>query len=275
MPLIADTGGRLPAPVPSGAPLPGDINMIMEGAMVRGAAGAQSPVAARPLSIRIGSDARVKVDAGMMGAEGLGQKPGVLKSSGMRQFSSIDEAVNSFYLMDDDYRKKVMERMYFYGLTENPNNEAAAADSWRGVVQMAWNYTQAGKDVDVMQLIPRLGAGRAARGPVTTTSRTFNTMDPENARITVIQALTQALGRDPHEAEVRNLVRGLQAGFADNPAITEMTQDRQGNTTTRNISQGFDPGAYIANQIQADPEAGAHQAAATLFPALMNALKSP
>jgi hypothetical protein len=85
------------------------------------------------------------------------------------------------------------------------------------------------------------------------------------------------MGRAPEDAEVRALVDALGQRERANPTIQTTTPtkfDDQGNPidSTTTTTGGFDSSAYIQNQISADPEATAHQAAGDLYPALLAAL---
>lgn len=61
--------------------------------------------------------------------------------------------------MDDDYREALQQRMWYLGLLDGADNAAGAVDVWSKVVQMAWNFTQAGKPVD-----PEATGGRGIGG---------------------------------------------------------------------------------------------------------------
>ena len=275
MAITAGSGGRIqtqPRPAPSGNSMPPDLAALLTAQMVQGG-GAAGERPANPLTIRVGKDGTAPLHVDPQG--GI---HGTRKVSGIKQFSTIDDAVNSFFMMDDGYRDNLMEKLYYYGLTDGPNNEAQAADAWGKVVSMAWQYAQAGKQVDPIDLLPRLTnlkAGQLGGGPRTTTQRQFNTLDPEQAKIFIRQSFQQAMGRDPHDAEIRNLIRGLQQGYSSNPTVMQTTTDGEGNTTQRVVDPGFDEQAYVANRLSSDPEAAAYQAASELFPALQQALQSP
>lgn len=267
MAQTADDSGRIT--VPSGSSLPPDLLSQIAG---QWAAGAGTPGGGTTLTIALGSGPRSRE----VRTEGKGWM--TVMNPNARSFSSIEEAINSFFMMDDAYRANVMEKLYYYGLTDGPNNEAQAASAWSDAVKMAWNYKLAGKDVDPIDLLPRmtnLRAGQLGNAPRTVTQRSFNTLDPETAKAFIRQSFQAAMGRDPHDAEIRNLIRGLQAGFKSNPTVTQQTTDAQGNTTQRVLDPGFDQQAFIQNQMTNDPEAAAYQAAAELYPALQQALQSP
>lgn len=271
MAVTMNNSGRIQMqPSPSG-----DLGAVIDQALigVLGGGGPGPGLTGKPIYIKVGDDREVPLHI-----DPEGGIHGTRTVRGTRQFSTIDEAVNSFYMMSDEYRQHVMERLYYYGLTDGPNNEAQAAAAWGKAVEMAWNYGQAGKEVDPMDMLPRmtsLKAGQLGNEPRTTTQRSFNMLDPAEAQAFIRQSFQAAMGRDPHDAEIRNLMRGLEAGFQENPAVTQQTVDGDGNSTQRVLDPGFDQQAFIANQLDADPEARAYQAAAELFPALQQALGSP
>ena len=255
-----------------GAPSVDPIVAQLIAARLSGGGAAAGSASGVPLRIRINNgpgDRQVRL-------EGKGWR--TVPGTSTQEFSDIDSAINSFFLMDDKYRQDVMEKLYYYGLTDGPNDEMKAAGAWADAVKMAWQYRQAGKEVDPIDMLPRmtnLKAGQLGNQPRTVTARSFATLDPEQAKVWIRQAFQASMGRDPHDAEIRQFIGKLQSGFKNNPTVTQQTVDAEGNQTTRQLDPGFDPQAYIANRMEADPEGAAYQAASTLYPALIEALNSP
>jgi hypothetical protein len=99
--------------------------------------------------------------------------------------------------------------------------------------------------------------------------------DAHAAAKTVTQAL---LGRDPDKNEMDRLA-SIMTGYAQkNPTITKTTQrnDGSGNITSSSTSSGGYTASGVQDLLQenvkADPEYGAYQAATTYYGALMSAL---
>lgn len=278
MALTADNGGRITTQprTPSGSSMPPELARLIAQATSGGGSGGGA--SGRPLRINLRSGPATRE----VRTEGIGWRS--VDTGNARQFSTLEEAVNSFYLMDDDYRESLVKKMWYYGLVDGPNNITQALGAWGKAVELAWNFRQAGKDVNPVDMFARmtnlragqLGAGGGGGGaPRTTRQRQFNTLDPEEAKVFIRQAYQEAMGRDPHDAEVRQLISSLQKGFRSNPSIQETTVDGMGNTTQRVIDPGFDPQSFVANTMDNDPESAAYQAASIYYPALQAALASP
>lgn len=268
MALTAGSDGRVTAqPQPSGS-LP---SWLAE-AMAQGIAGDTAAVA-KPLWIRVGADRQVPLHV-----DSQGGIHGTRLASGSQMFSTIEEAIGSWYLMDDKRRSTLMEDMYSLGLIDGTNREDQAVGVWGDAVKQSWNYAQAGKDVSPEEMFKRftnLKAGeQGPNGVRTQTNISYRYMDPQGANALVRSAFRQAVGRDATDAELRSMAGAIIDGYRTTPDKTVSTTDRSGNTTST-TTPGFDGQAYIANQLNADPEARAHQAAAELYPALIQAIQSP
>lgn len=229
------------------------------------------------IDIRLGKSRSVRAPAGTAKLEGLDYRRAIT-SSGTQRFSSIDDAINSFYLMDESYRQKVQDKMYSLGLIDGPNRLDQATSVWAKAVQQAWNFSLAGSRVDPVDVLPRftnLAAGQLANQPRTQVNRSYQYLAPESARLLVQNAFAQAVGRDPTPSELRQLAEAIVGKSKSDPTVTTVTTDPTTGNTKTTSDPGFDPQSYIANRLNSDPEAKAHQAALELYPALMQALQSP
>ena len=271
MAIFADDAGRIPAP--SGTSMPPDLAALIASSMAgtQSGGGSGSPTGI-PLLIPLRKGPATKE----VRTEGVGWR--TMDTGNAQAFTTLDEAVNSFYLMDDDYREDLMKKMWYYGLLDGPNNVAKAQGVWAAAVEQSWNFKQAGKDVDPVTMFSRmtnLKAGQLGNQPRTTTSRQINFTDPEVAKTWLREAFQSSMGRDPHDAEIRQMLGAIASGNKGDAQVMQTTTDANGNSTQQVLDPGFDPQAYIRNQMADDPEGAAYQAASTLYPALMQALASP
>lgn len=198
-----------------------------------------------------------------------------------------DAAIGAWYSFTDEDRSSLMKRMWFLGLTKSPTDFDSAFAVWKAAVAHAAGFAAAGKKVDPRDVIEMLADGKdGANGPngngyrqQQTVHRSIDLTDPATAQEWVQQAFHQSMGRKAEPAEVRALVDALHEKQRANPQVTTSTPtkwDANGNAIESTTTQtgGVDPDAFFAARMAADPEAGAHQAAADLFPALMQAIGS-
>lgn len=276
MALTADNNGRITTQPPSGNSMPPDLAGIIAASMAGASGSGASADAIPPLWINLRQGPATRE----VRLEGKGWRS--TPTGNAQQVTTLDQAINAFYLMDDKYREELQKKMWYFGLIDGPNNTAQALSVWGDAVKMAAGFKAAGKDVnpiDMFAKMTNLKAGQLENGganaPRTTTSRAFNTLDPEQAKTFIRQAYQEAMGRDPHDAEIRQLIGTMQEAFKAHPQVTQQTVDANGNTTSKVIDPGFDAQSFIANQMNADPERAAYQAASTYYPALQQALASP
>lgn len=204
----------------------------------------------------------------------------------VERFNLTDEGVNAafgtWYSFDDEQRAALSKKMWFLGLIKDPNDFDGAYDVWKKAITHAGRFAMTGKEMDPNDVLDLMGdaesgatATKQKGGPVT--RRQIDLTDPETAKAWVQEAFSQSMGRKAEDAEVRALVDALGARERANPSIQTTTPtkwDDQGNPidSTTVTSGGFSSDAFIQNQVDADPEATAHQAAGELFPALLQAL---
>lgn len=112
----------------------------------------------------------------------------------------------------------------------------------------------------------------------TQTYRTINEITEGQAWASLQGTLSQMLGRDPSDQELRDFTYRMNQMAASNPTITKTVQrfkDGELSGTTSRTSGGFDS-ADIAqeayDEAQSDPEYAEYQAATTYFSALQQAL---
>lgn len=193
----------------------------------------------------------------------------------------LQEAVADFYNWPDSERQAWGQRLYKLGVLKDPNDYQGMMSAWQDAVQQASNfYTVAGKRVTPWQVVDLMAGGGAQAHPTTNTSTATSVNvptveDAHAAAKTVTQAL---LGRDPDKNEMDRLA-SIMTGYAQkNPSVTKTTQtnDGKGNVTSSSTSSGgysaAGMGDLLQENVKADPEYGAYQAATTYFGALMNAI---
>ena len=191
--------------------------------------------------------------------------------------------------LDADTLQKMTEKAWYWGYDKvsAPDDIMGFIALWQDAVNEAAAFQAAGKRLSPMQVL-ELGAtgnvkNRADRafagGMQTQKSRKIQLTDPVSAKALIRQAFQTAFGRDPTDAEVRTLAGSLTAAEKAHPQVTvdQASFDAAGNPTgtpTETVSGGIDPGAFLQEQVQDDPEAKEFQAAGTYFPALMQLMGS-
>jgi hypothetical protein len=195
----------------------------------------------------------------------------------------VQRVIGAWYSMDDAHRQSLMKKMWYLGLTKSADDFDGAFSVWKQAVSHAANFTQAGRPMDPQDVLGMMADGsqgpgaKAKGGP--RSSRQIDFTDPATAKAWVTTAFQQSMGRDPNDAEIRAMTDSLHKAQQMTPQVTTTTPtkfDAEGNVidSTTTTTGGVDPQAFFQNQMNADPEAGAHQAAAQLLPALMQALGS-
>lgn len=202
----------------------------------------------------------------------------------VQHFDLTDDGVNAvigqWYAMDDAKRAGLMNKMWYLGLIKSKDDFDGAYGVWKNAVTHAANFAAAGKPIDPQDVLDILadsenGPQRAYQGP--RTQRQINLTDPVQAKAFIEQAFKQSMGRNPEDAEVRALTEALHQAQKGSPVITTTTPTKfaaDGSVidSTTTSSGGVDMQSFLDPRINDDPEATAHQAAADLFPALMQAL---
>lgn len=201
---------------------------------------------------------------------------------------TVDQATAAFWGWTDEQQSALAKKAWYLGLVASPNDIEGAFTAWQWAVGRAGDYAAAGRDLDPSYVMEVLAAGspkaakqreaNARRGDtVTQKSRSINLTDATQARSMIEQAFQQAVGRDPTDAEFRTLLNSLHAAQRENPTVTTQTTryDNPLPDQTTTTQGGVEPGAFIEQAAQDNPEAAEFQAATGLFPSLLNALNSP
>lgn len=204
----------------------------------------------------------------------------------VERFDLTDDGVNgamgAWYSFSDEARAALSKKMWYLGLIKDPNDFDAAYNQWKTAVEHAGRFAMTGREIDPQDVLEMMGDAasgpggtRQQAGPVT--RRQIDLTDPETAKAWIQQAFSQSMGRAPEDAEVRALADALNQRERANPTIQTSTPtkfDDEGNPVDTSVvtTGGVNSQAFLQNQIAADPEATAHQAAGELYPALLQAL---
>lgn len=201
----------------------------------------------------------------------------------------LSQAGQYVYGLDDAELNQMTEQAWYWGYDEvsSPNDVMGFIGLWQKAVANAAAFQAAGKRLTPMQVLEYGATGNSqlraerAQGPGihTQKKRDIDITDPTSAKALIRQAFKTALGRDPTDAEVHTLAGSLTAAEKANPRVTTTSANfdaqgvQQGPMTTTTTG-GIDANAFVATQLQDDPEAKEFQAASTYFPALMQLLGS-
>lgn len=194
--------------------------------------------------------------------------------------NGVKGAIGAWYSFSDDHRSELMKKMWYLGLTKSPSDFDGAFAIWQKAVTHAANFAVQGREIDPQHVIDMMADAASEPGKnrqQKTTATSIDLTNPEQAAEWVQQAFQQSMGRKADDSEVRALVDALHQSQQAHPTITTNTPtkwDAQGNAIESSTTKtgGVDPNSFFAARMAADPEASAHQAASTLYPALMQAL---
>lgn len=122
------------------------------------------------------------------------------------------------------------------------------------------------------------GIGPGGSHTTTNVSRSVSNIDQGEAWNALQGTLSQMLGRDPTDNELRDFVHRMNHLAVRNPSVTHSTTttDAKGNTTSSShTTPGFtaaDMAQSAYYQAQQEPDYGAYQAGSTYFNAALSAL---
>ncbi|HLN76527.1 MAG TPA: hypothetical protein VK204_05735, partial [Nocardioidaceae bacterium] len=202
----------------------------------------------------------------------------------------VNQAMGAWYAFDDAERSRIMKKMWFLGLLKDPSDFEGGYKVWSAAVDHASRFASMGREMDPRDVLDIMGNATQAEkdrqkargyagGTFTQKSTSIDLTDPTEAKAFITAAFQQSMGRDPNDAEIRSMTDALHRGQQADPKVTTTTTKYDDNGQPINSSStssgGLNAEAYISAQASADPEAGAHQAASQLFPALMQALQAP
>lgn len=196
-------------------------------------------------------------------------------------WATTQQALDSFYGWSAKQLGSFMAKAALGGLLQ-PGDGVMEADAlWQKLVKEAAAYGAQGAQVSPMDILASyVGSGGGAKPFArTTTQKQVDLTDPDTAKALATSVWQQLLGRDPNPGELGSFAGALQTAEQNNPSMTTTTTqyDAQGNATSSSSTNSggmTDAGRqYLAEQqIKANPEFGATQAATTYMNALESAI---
>lgn len=207
---------------------------------------------------------------------------------------TLQQAVNEPYLWDQDEVAEAIKKFQAAGLTGVKDFDTLA-QAWGGLVQRAgkmYSLSSGQRKVtpwDVLDLYKteQLKAGTLSKpgpgdpgfnGRTTVVNRQVSDVDEGEAWTALRATLSNMLGRDPGDDEVRDFSYRMGHLAARNPSISKtITQYRDGQAVSSNTrtKQGFssdDLARSAYEEAQGDPDYAEYQSATTYFNAALSAL---
>ena len=164
------------------------------------------------------------------------------------------------------------------------NNLAVVAAQYQKLLELAAAKTAAGSYVTPEELLNGWvggGGGQARPSSYTNSITSTDLTNPGTARQLLRQSLQDRLGRDPSAAEQQAFMAARHQAETNDPTVRTSTYKLdpatgQYNETAATTKGGVDASAYSTDygRNHNEKEAGAYQAAAVFFPALMQAVRA-
>lgn len=175
----------------------------------------------------------------------------------------------------------LVRRLVSLGLIDESDrsNMPLIDDIWNEAVDLSMKMTAAGRPMNPWTALALLGGesrrGRGGGGFTGTRSTPrVDLTDPISAKALVNETLSQYLGRNATDEEIRRFTATLNAAERANPVV-ETTTYKDGQAVSSVVSGGLDRRQVVTDEAMKLPEYGAVQAATTYFQALVDALSSP
>lgn len=205
---------------------------------------------------------------------------------------SLQQAMNEPYLWDEAEVGDAIKRFQAAGVT-SVTDFNSLTEAWGAMVQRAgamYSLSAGQRKVtpwDVLDLYKKeqIAAGIKPgpgdpnfNGTLTQVSKSVSDISEGDAWASLQGTLSQMLGRDPSDEELRDFTYRMNSLAARNPSITKTIQrykNGQIASTSSHTSAGFganDVAEEAYQNAQADPEYAEYQAATTYFNALASAL---
>lgn len=193
--------------------------------------------------------------------------------------ATLTQTAGQYYDWDGKTRDKFLSQLNLAGYDTNSLKDGQIAQLWATYAQQAASYYAQGKkltpwDILAMDMKQRESYLNTPRS-VTQSSTSYDMSTREDAHAIFLQAAQSLLGRDPTKSEIGAFQKALNAYEKKNPTITTQTTNYLGDTVTGQTSTTKGGVKAEARQlmavedVKADPEYGAYQAATTYFDAMM------
>lgn len=191
----------------------------------------------------------------------------------------LSEVANQYYSWDDKTKNKFLSQLNLAGYDTSQMKDAQVAQLWGAYAAQAGSYYAQGKKLTPWDILSKDMQAREAYlntpRSVTQSSTAYDMSTREDAHGIFLQAAQSLLGRDPTKAEISAFQKALNAYEKANPTVTTTTTNYMGDTVTgqtQTTKGGVKEGArqlMAVEDVKADPEYGAYQAATTYFDAMM------
>jgi len=186
---------------------------------------------------------------------------------------------NQYYTWDDGTKNKFLSQLNLAGYDTTKMNDSQIAQMWAGYAQQAGAYYAAGSKMTPWDILAKDRQSREAYmstpRTVTQTQTNVDLSSQGDAHAIFLQAAQSLLGRDPTKSEITSFQKALNSYEKKHPTVSTTTSNYLGdqlqtqNTTTKGGVKDATRQIMATEDVKADPEYGAYQAATTYFDAMM------
>lgn len=191
----------------------------------------------------------------------------------------LSDVANQYYNWDVKTQNKFLSQLNLAGYDTSQMKDSQVAQLWGTYAAQAAQYYSQGRKLTPWDILAKDMEAREAYmntpRSVTQSSTAYDMSTREDAHGIFLQAAQSLLGRDPTKAEISSFQKALNAYEKANPTVTTTTTNYMGDTVTGQSSTtkgGVKEGArqlMAMEDVKADPEYGAYQAATTYYDAMM------
>ena len=193
--------------------------------------------------------------------------------------SKASEVASQYYDWSPKTKNKFLTQLSLAGYDTSQMRDSQIAQMWADYVGQAASYYSSGQKLTPWDILAKDRKQREdymnTPRSVTQTSTAYDMSTKEDAHAIFLQAAQSLLGRDPTKSEITSFKGALNAYEKANPTTTTQTTNYMGDdvtgqtsTTEGGVSDSA-RGLMATEDIKADPEYGAYQAATTYFDAMM------
>lgn len=196
----------------------------------------------------------------------------------------LSEVANQYYNWDVKTKNKFLTQLGLAGYDTQGMKDSQIAQMWGNYAAQAAQYFSQGQRLTPWDILAKDRDQREqymnTPRTVTQSSTSYDMSTREDAHGIFLQAAQSLLGRDPTKSEITAFQKALNAYEKANPTVTTQTSNYLGDTLQSQSSTtqgGVKEGArqlMAMEDVKADPEYGAYQAATTYFDAMMEMIGS-